>query len=248
MFKFDLTRRQFVNASVASLGLYGITGASNFVLADEPKEFEEVTKFLKTGKSNIPFITLTEEGPAYPAAEIPWLNDFTSVGGKGKLPAGQLVYLFGQILDAKGRPLPDATVEIWQADTQGRYKHPKWPGQEGLDPNFGYFGKVKTGKDGSYMFKTIIPHLYRILGVTRAPHIHLKMRHPEHGYMTTQVYFEGQEDDQIREKDPVWQSHVPHMRDRLILPKQSPSKFADLNMAFEKNAVCCKCDFAFLLG
>jgi protocatechuate 3,4-dioxygenase beta subunit len=247
MNKFDLTRRQFVNGSLASLGMYGITGLSNFVLADEPKEFEEVTKFLRTGKSNIPYITLTEEGPVYPAAEIPWLSDFTSVGGKGKLPAGQLVYLFGQILNSKGRPLGDATVEVWQADSHGRYKHPRWPGQDGLDPNFGYFGKVQTGQDGTYLFKTVIPSLYRILGIIRAPHIHLKMRHPDHGYLTTQVYFEGKHDDELREKDPVWQGHAPQSRDRLILPKQSPTKFADLNIAFEENAVCCKSDFAFLL-
>src|SRR5215470_13381572 len=37
LLKFDLTRRQFVNGSLASLGLYGITGLSNFVLADEPQ-------------------------------------------------------------------------------------------------------------------------------------------------------------------------------------------------------------------
>ncbi len=248
MLKFDLTRRQFVNGSLASLGLYGITGLPNFVLADEPRDFDEVTKFLRTGRSNIPYITLTEEGPAYPVAEIPWLSDFTSVGGKGKVPAGQLAYLFGQILDAKGRPLPEATVEIWQTDTHGHYKHPHWRGQKDLDPNFGYFGKVKTGADGTYLFKTIIPRLYEIFGITRAPHIHVTMRHPDHGHLTTQVYFEGQQDDQLREKDPVWQSHPTVTRDRLILPKQSPKKYADLNIKFEEDAVCCKSDFAFLLG
>ena len=43
MIKFDLTRRQFVNGPLTALGLYGITGMSNFVLADEPPEFDEVT-------------------------------------------------------------------------------------------------------------------------------------------------------------------------------------------------------------
>ncbi|MGE3315728.1 MAG: protocatechuate 3,4-dioxygenase [Planctomycetaceae bacterium] len=246
--RFDLTRRQFINSSMLSLGMFGITGLSNFVLADEPLEFEEVAKFMRTGQSKIPYITLTDDGPVYPTAEIPWLSDFTAVGGMGKRPPGQLVYLFGQILDAKGRPLPDATVEIWQADTQGRYKHPKWPDQKGLDPNFGYFGKVKTAKDGSYLFKTIIPSLYRILGIARAPHIHLKMRHPEHGVLTTQLYFEGKEDHEIREKDPVWQDISKYTRERLILPKQSPKKFSQLNVAFEDDAVCCKADLAFLLG
>jgi len=248
MMKFDLTRRQFVNGSLASLGLYGITGLSNFVLADEPKSFDGMAKFITTGKSNVPYVTMTEEGPVYPPGEIPWLSDFTSVGGKGKRPLGQLVYLFGQILDAKGRPLPETTVEIWQADTQGRYKHPQWPDQKGLDPNFGYFGKVKTAKDGTYLFKTIIPSLYRIAGLTRAPHIHLKMLHADHGVLTTQVYFEGKEDDALREKDPVWQGINRMTRDRLILPRQSPKKFDDLNIAFEEDAVCCKSDLAFLLG
>jgi hypothetical protein len=55
--KFDLTRSQFVNGYLASLGLYGITGLSNFVLADEPQEFEEVTKFLRTGRSKMRFAT-----------------------------------------------------------------------------------------------------------------------------------------------------------------------------------------------
>lgn len=248
MAKFDLTRRQFVNGSLVSVGLYGITGLSNFVLADEPNEFENFVKFMTTGKSDIPYIVMIDDGPVYPPVEIPWLSDFTAVDDKGKRPPGQLVYLFGQILDAKGRPLPQATVEIWQADNDGHYKHPKWPGQDNIDPDFGYFGKVKTGEDGTYMFKTIIPSEYNILGVTRAPHIHLKMRHPDHGVLTTQVYFEGKKDDELREKDIVWQSHPKMVRDRLILPKQSPTKFSDLNIVFEEDAVCCKSDFAFLLG
>jgi hypothetical protein len=41
------------------------------------------------------------------------MNPNTSVGGKGKLPEWQLVYVFGQILDAKGHRIPDSIVEIW---------------------------------------------------------------------------------------------------------------------------------------
>jgi protocatechuate 3,4-dioxygenase beta subunit len=74
------------------------------------------------------------------------------------------------------------------------------------------------------------------------------MRHPEHGVLTTQLYFKGKEDHEIREKDPVWQDITKTTRDRLILPKQSPKKFDELNVAFEADAVCCKADLAFLLG
>jgi hypothetical protein len=59
--KFDLTRRHFVNGSLASLGLYGITRLSNFVLADEPNDFDEVTRFIRTGKSSVPYVTLIKE-------------------------------------------------------------------------------------------------------------------------------------------------------------------------------------------
>ncbi len=62
------------------------------------------------------------------------------------------------------------------------------------------------------------------------------------------MYFEGEQDDQLREKDPVWQGIPRVTRDHLILTKQSPTKFADLNIALEQDAVCCKCDLAFLLG
>ncbi|MGH7289340.1 MAG: hypothetical protein ACREI8_15120, partial [Myxococcota bacterium] len=116
-----------------------------------------------------------------------------------------------------------------------------------LDAGFGYFGKVRTGQDGTYLFKTIVPKPYRIFGITRAPHIHLKVRHPHHGFLTTQVYFEGEEDHQLREKDPIWQSIPKVTRDHLILAKQSPERFIDLDIAFEQDAVCCRNDMAFLL-
>ncbi len=249
MKKFDLSRRQFVNASLAAAGLYGITGMSNFVLADEPKpaELDEVTKFLTGGKTHLPYITITDDGPMYPPVEIPWLSDFTSVGGPGKRPAGQLMYLFGRILDGRGRPLHNAEVEIWQTDALGRYKHPRSPDQQALDANFGYFGKVRTAADGTYLFKTIVPRSYNAFGISRAPHVHLKMRHAEQGVLTTEVYFDSEEDARLREKDLIWQSRPRQMRDRLILSKQSPKKFVDLNLAFEPEAVCCQNDLAFLL-
>jgi protocatechuate 3,4-dioxygenase beta subunit len=238
-----------VNASLASLGLYGITGLSNFVLADEPKpaELDEVTKFLTGGKTHLPYITITDDGPMYPPTQIPWLSDFTSIGGPDKRPDGRLMYLFGRILDGRGRPLQNAEVEIWQTDDHGRYKHPRSPGQDALDLNFGYFGKVKTARDGTYLFKTIVPRSYSAFGIDRAPHVHLKMRHVDQGVLTTEVYFEDKEDARLREKDLIWQGRPRQMRDRMVVPKQSPKKFDDLNLKFEPDAVCCQYDLAFLL-
>ncbi len=77
------------------------------------------------------------------------------------------MYLFGRILDSKGRPIAGATVEVWHADNSGRYKHPRAPEQKSLDESFSYFGKVKTAKDGSYLFKSIIPRWYNLLDIRR---------------------------------------------------------------------------------
>ncbi len=243
MANIDLSRRQFINLSVASAGLYALMGTQNLVLGEETKSSGVDTLF--GGTSKIPYIGITEDGPLYPPSEIPWLKDLTAVGGEGRRAQGQLLYVFGQILDVKGRPISGAAVELWQADNEGQYRHPRAPGQHTLDPNFGYFGKVKTGEDGTYLFKTIRPHSYTIFGMPRAPHLHLKMRHLDHGVLTTEMYFADKKDDAVRQNDRVFKSRFNP--DRLVVASESPQKYSDLGIAFDQEALCCKYDLAFLL-
>lgn len=239
--RIDLSRRQVIKAGVAGLGLFGMSELSRVVLAEEEKE-DGLDKALRKG-SKIPYIGLAEDGPLYPPVEIPWLKDLTAVGAEGGKPKGQVLYLFGRIFEASGRPLPGATVEIWQCDNNGTYKHPRV--DKPLDANFGYFGKVKTGEDGSYLFKTIVPRWYDMFGTKRAPHIHLKMRHRKHGVLTTETYFHGKEDEDIRKKDRVFLSRFTP--DRMIVEKESPAKYKDLKLSFDRDAACCKYDLAFIL-
>lgn len=243
MSKIDLSRRQFLSATAASAGLFGMTGLPNLVLGEEPRDVGLKT-ILPGRDPKIPYIGMTDDGPFYPPGDIPWLKDFTAVGGVGKQPDGQIMYLFGQILDSRGRPLEAATVEIWHADNSGRYKHPRAPEQNRLESSFSYFGKVKTAQDGTYLFKSIVPRWYNLLGIKRANHVHLKMRHKDHGVLTTQMYFAGKEQDAIREQDRVFKGHVN--RDRLVVPKERPEQYSELDVQFEKDAVCCKYDLAFL--
>ena len=243
MSKIALSRRQFINVTAASTGLFATAGMSGLVLGEQPQDVG-LKDILRKGDSKIPYIGMTDDGPFYPPVEIPWLKDLTAVGGPGKKPDGDIMYMFGRILDSKGNPLQGVTVEIWQADNSGLYKHPRAGDQENLDPNFGYFGKVKTAKDGTYMFKSIVPRWYSLLGIKRANHVHLKMRHKQHGVLTTQMYFSGKDQNDIRERDPVFKSHVNG--DRLIVPKDNPEKYSDLSIEFEEEAVCCNFDLAFL--
>jgi protocatechuate 3,4-dioxygenase beta subunit len=242
MAQIDLSRRQFVNITAAASGLYAMSGMSNLILGEEPSDVG-IKTVLGENNGKVPYIGITEDGPLYPPVEIPWLKDFTSVGGPGNKPEGDVMYLFGRILSSKGRSIQGAVVEIWQADNSGFYKHPRVQGK--LDPNFGYFGKVKTARDGSYLFKTIIPRWYNVFGITRANHIHIKMRHKDHGVLTTEMYFAGKEQDDIRKKDPVFKGR--RNADRLIVPKERPKKYADLGVQFDEKAACCRYDLAFLL-
>ena len=142
---------------------------------------------------------------------------------------------------------PNATVEIWQTDFNGNYRHPRGWGQDQLDPHFGYFGKVKTDARGFYFFKTIRSRWYSLFGARRAAHIHIKMRHLEHGVLTTEAYFDNASHHEIAPKDRVFLSRPKWVRDRILVPEGSPTKYRDLGFAFEENSICCRYDLGFLL-
>ena len=63
----------------------------------------------------------------------------------------------GTIRDGAGDPVPDAIVEIWQANAAGRYRHPADEGRAPLDPACDGFGRVATIADGRFAFATVMP-------------------------------------------------------------------------------------------
>jgi protocatechuate 3,4-dioxygenase beta subunit len=155
----------------------------------------------------------TEDGPMYPPEPIPRRADLTN-GGKAK---GELLILMGVVHDHRRTPVSGAIVEIWQSDSNGYYDHPRARGSDALDehwkierndldPNFRYFGSVETDTNGVYWFQTIRPLSYRVFGFHRAAHIHMKVRSMNHGVLTTEVYFPGDDEEKNREGDRVFQS------------------------------------------
>ena len=82
---------------------------------------------------------------------------------------------------------------------------------------------------------------------TTLTHIHLKMRQMDHGVLTTEAYFENASHDEIAPKYRVFLSRPKWVRDRIVLPEESPDKYRDLKIEFEPGALCCKYDLAFLL-
>ncbi len=72
--------------------------------------------------------------------------------------AGERVRIEGRVLDAAGVGVPDALIEIWQANSRGRYNHPADTREAlALDPGFSGYGRVATDDDGRYWFETIKP-------------------------------------------------------------------------------------------
>ena len=113
----------------------------------------------------------------------------------GETAIGQRILVHGRVLDERGRGVPGALVEFWQANAGGRYRHKKETYLAALDPNFGGVGRTITGEDGGYWFRTIKPGPYpwpNGVNDWRPAHIHFSVF--GHGFaqrLITQMYFEG---------------------------------------------------------
>lgn len=144
------------------------------------------------------------EGPFYPVA-IPTDadSDLTKVAGQGTGARGVVARIGGRLLDADGRPVQGATVEIWQCDADGHYLH---PGDRGpRDQAFQGFGRAATGPDGGYGFRTIRPAPYS----GRTPHIHFAVLAPGRKRLVTQMFVAG---DAGNERDFLYRSLGPEAR------------------------------------
>ena len=90
-------------------------------------------------------------------------------------PAGERIVIEGRVLDGDGAPVPDALIELWQANAAGRYAHPDdQQTDKPLDPNFRGFGRVATDAEGRFRVTTIRPGPVPGRGNSlQAPHINL---------------------------------------------------------------------------
>jgi len=97
------------------------------------------------------------------------------------------VRLSGFLLDDDGNAISGGKLQIWQTDTLGTYDHPRSMNiEDGLDPDFQYYGTATSGEDGSYSFLTIRPEHYP---ARPESHIHFKIFVDDALVLTTQMYF-----------------------------------------------------------
>lgn len=171
------------------------------------------------------------EGPFYPRrpqADTNW--DLTQVEGRTGQAQGEHVYVLGTVTDADCRPVEGALVEIWQACASGRYNHPGDTSGLALDPDFQYWGRVLTGADGTYKFRTVIPGDYPADDTwQRPPHIHFKVTKRAFRELTTQMYFAGHE---LNGVDHILNAVPLAQRASVVIEKRAPQPAAGLELAW----------------
>ena len=125
--------------------------------------------------------------------------DFGLVLPQGNLVAqptapGRHVTIAGTVRDGTGDPLPDALVEVWQANAAGKYAHPADEQAASIDPACDGFGRVATDELGGFEFSTVIPgRVPGPDGSLQAPHLAIGVL--ARGLLTrlvTRLYFDGE--------------------------------------------------------
>jgi protocatechuate 3,4-dioxygenase, beta subunit len=162
--------------------------------------------------------TLSEiTGPVYGHDRIGELDHDLTRRHDGE-PLGERIILHGRVLDGDGRPLRDTLVEIWQANSAGRYLHAVDRHPAPIDPNFTGAGRCVTDDEGRYRFITIKPGAYpwpNHPNAWRAQHVHFSLFGPAFATrLVTQMYFPG---DPLFFQDPIYHSvRDPKDRERMV--------------------------------
>ena len=133
--------------------------------------------------------------------------------------AGERIRIEGRVIDGAGNVVPDALIEIWQANAHGRFNHPRDQRDVPLDPEFGGFGRSGTDDDGVYWFETIRPGAVPFEGAqVQAPHISVIVHaRGMLNHAQTRLYFE---DEAANATDPVLALVPADRRETLIARRE----------------------------
>ncbi len=173
-----VSRRGFIRETAFAAGLFAVPGLF-------AEELMRKTAFV-------------EEGPFYPyKLPLDTDNDLIIVNDSITPAVGEITHLSGRLLDAKGSPVRNATIEIWEVDHTGVYLADR-DHQSKFDANFQGFGRFLTGSTGEYYFRTIKPVSYP---GRRAPHIHFKVKMKGQEPWTTQLFVKG---FPTNDQDGIW--------------------------------------------
>ena len=156
-----MNRRRLVQAAITAGAL---AGTASLTGAERPKTPRDFT------------------GPFYPRDPRNRTNDLI----KGT-PRADVLQLSGRVMTPTGTPHAGVLVDIWHADPEGRYKHPRDDGQDQLLEEFLYCGEATADENGRFAFRTYVPGRY---AARPAQHIHYKVWSDGQEMLTSQIYFD----------------------------------------------------------
>jgi protocatechuate 3,4-dioxygenase, beta subunit len=190
-----------------------------------------------------PLVTLPEElhrldGPVFGESALDPLDNDLTRQHDGE-PLGERIIVHGRVLDAEGRPIRGALVEVWQANAAGRYGHEVDQHPAPLDPNFSGAGRCLTDDEGRYSFTTIKPGAYPWRNhdnAWRPAHIHFSLfgrLFTER--LVTQMYFPG---DPLFAYDPILNAVRDATARELLIARFDPERTEpEWALAFEWDVV-----------
>jgi protocatechuate 3,4-dioxygenase, alpha subunit len=145
-----------------------------------------------------------------PFFHLPGMMELACIAGPD-VP-GERIQLVCRVLDGDGVAVPDALIEVWQADPSGKYG----------DPVFGGFGRLCSDENGVCVFETMRPgRVAGLNGAMQAPHISLiifargLLKH-----LYTRLYFAG---DPANDEDAVLAMVPEERREKLIARSAEPN-------------------------
>jgi len=185
-------------------------------------------------------LTLSEQtGPAPADLFSIGPMDLSRTAADAPKATGQLIQVTGRVTDEDGSPMPGAVIEIWQANSAGKYVHDADRHNAPIDPNFRGEGRLVTDAEGQFQFFSIKPGAYPVLESGwwwRPPHIHFSiLGRSWMDRFVTQIFFPG---EPLNEIDLLLNA-VPDrdVRERLIFQFEGTSMGEVNAMGFRRDFV-----------
>jgi protocatechuate 3,4-dioxygenase alpha subunit len=137
---------------------------------------------------------------------------------------GRRIAVEGSVRDGVGQPVPDALVEIWQANAEGHCNHPDDRRRTGPDATFDGFGRTQTDAAGRFLIETITPGAVPgPAGAPQAPHLAVGLfARGLLGRLVTRIYFA---DDPANAHDPILSCVPADRRPTLIAERCGKGRY-----------------------
>jgi protocatechuate 3,4-dioxygenase alpha subunit len=172
-----------------------------------------ITPSQTIGPFAAPCLTPNEQGKT----NYPWQQ---LINGNLVTPdaVGDRIRIEGKMFDGEGAPVDGILFEIWQADGQGRFAHPRDPRR--TNTSFKGFGRVESNLDGSFTFDTVKPgRVPGPNGTMQAPHVVVAIHmRGVLSHLFTRIYFS---DEASNAEDPILQLVPAGRRDTLIAKRDA---------------------------